>query len=318
MDMPPIKYPENNGDSEFGQSGVRGRTVKSPAYFFPRRAALAERDAVTSFRMRSERRNQCGAKRAAATRSTISRTGGPVMPTTTYPDRTSQKDRMARGRPRRRFRHVVGEGIVVGVVGAAVAVGGCLIGGGAAGVPLRTPAMLGAALFHGARSAGEVAITAPLVLGYTVVHLGGFVLFGLAVSGLFALAGRGGGGVPRAARAGLPGRAPRRLRAVRARRLGSFRARRARQAGAGADLHAGLLPGRRLHRAGLRAVTVDARGHDAVGLPVRPRPGGRRGGRGSRLLPPPPSSPVPDLRRVAGVRSCITTFSGPRAPPRAP
>lgn len=60
----------------------------------------------------------------------------------------------------------------------------------AAGVPLRTPALLGAALFQGTRSAAEVAITTPLVLRYTAVHLAGFVAFGLAVSGLFALAER--------------------------------------------------------------------------------------------------------------------------------
>lgn len=112
------------------------------------------------------------------------------MPTTAYQDRIYQGDRMAQRRPRRRVRHVVREGIIVGVVGAAVAMVLFLIVDLAAGVPLRTPAMLGAALFHGARSAGEVPITAPLVLGYTLVHLGGFVLFGLAVSGLFALAER--------------------------------------------------------------------------------------------------------------------------------
>src|SRR5260370_37728088 len=50
--------------------------------------------------------------------------------------------------------------------------------------------MLGNAHFHGARGASEVAITTPVVLGYTAMHLAGFVLFGLAVSGLFALAER--------------------------------------------------------------------------------------------------------------------------------
>ena len=35
-----------------------------------------------------------------------------------------------------------------------------------------------------------VAITTPVVLGYTAVHVAGFVLFGLAISGLFALAER--------------------------------------------------------------------------------------------------------------------------------
>jgi hypothetical protein len=40
------------------------------------------------------------------------------------------------------------------------------------------------------RDASEAAITTPVVLGYTAVHLAGFILFGLAVSGLFALAER--------------------------------------------------------------------------------------------------------------------------------
>jgi hypothetical protein len=84
----------------------------------------------------------------------------------------------------------VREGIIVGLIGAAVAMVLFLIVDLAAGAPLRTPATLGAALFHGARAAGDVAITTPLVLGYTFVHLGGFVLFGLAVAGLFALAER--------------------------------------------------------------------------------------------------------------------------------
>jgi hypothetical protein len=60
----------------------------------------------------------------------------------------------------------------------------------AVGVPLRTPALLGNALFHGASGARDVAVTMPVVLGYTAVHLAGFVLFGLAASGLLALAER--------------------------------------------------------------------------------------------------------------------------------
>ena len=111
---------------------------------------------------------------------------------TTYQDRVTYQDRMTTTRrgPSRRAGHVVREGIIVGLVGAAVAMVLFLVVDLAAGAPLRTPAMLGAALFHGARGAGEVAITTPFVLGYTLVHLGGFVLFGLAVSGLFALAER--------------------------------------------------------------------------------------------------------------------------------
>jgi hypothetical protein len=106
-----------------------------------------------------------------------------TMETTTY-------QAQIRRRPRRAAGHVVREGITVGLIGAAVAMVLFLLVDLAAGAPLRTPATLGAALFHGARGAGEVTITAPLVLGYTAVHLGGFVLFGLAISGLFALAER--------------------------------------------------------------------------------------------------------------------------------
>jgi len=80
------------------------------------------------------------------------------------------------------------EGITVGLIGAGVAMLLFLGVDLAAGAPLRTPAMLGDALFHGARTASEVAITTPVVLGYAAVHLAGFILFGLAVSGLFALA----------------------------------------------------------------------------------------------------------------------------------
>ena len=60
----------------------------------------------------------------------------------------------------------------------------------AAGVPLRTPALLGAALFHGLREPSALAITVPLVLEYTVVHGAAFILFGLAAAGLLALADR--------------------------------------------------------------------------------------------------------------------------------
>jgi len=82
------------------------------------------------------------------------------------------------------------EGVTVGLVGAAVAMLLFLAVDLAVGVPLRTPALLGYALFHGASGARDVAVTMPVVLGYTAVHLAGFVLFGLAASGLLALAER--------------------------------------------------------------------------------------------------------------------------------
>jgi hypothetical protein len=60
----------------------------------------------------------------------------------------------------------------------------------AAGVPLRTPALLGAALFHGLRDPSALVITTPLVLQYTIIHGAAFVGFGLVTAGLLTLADR--------------------------------------------------------------------------------------------------------------------------------
>ncbi len=109
------------------------------------------------------------------------------MPTTTMEPTT---DGVRTAPPSRGRGHALREGIAVGVIGAVIAMVWFLVVDLAAGMPLRTPAMLGAALFHGVRSFSAVTITAPLVVGYTIVHLVGFLLFGLAVSGLFALAER--------------------------------------------------------------------------------------------------------------------------------
>ena len=81
----------------------------------------------------------------------------------------------------RRRTHALREGITVGLIGAAIVMLWFFIVDLAAGVPLRTPALLGAALFDGARSE----VVAP-----TAVHLAGFVALGLGVAGLFALAER--------------------------------------------------------------------------------------------------------------------------------
>ena len=89
----------------------------------------------------------------------------------------------------RRRTHALREGITVGLIGAAIVMLWFFIVDLAAGVPLRTPALLGAALFDGARSE-VVTPTARLVVGYTAVHLAGFVALGLGVAGLFALAER--------------------------------------------------------------------------------------------------------------------------------
>lgn len=92
-------------------------------------------------------------------------------------------------RAARRRTHALREGITVGLIGAAIVMLWFFIVDLAAGAPLRTPALLGAALFDGARVA-VVSPTARLVVGYTAVHLAGFMAMGLGVAGLFALAER--------------------------------------------------------------------------------------------------------------------------------
>jgi hypothetical protein len=90
----------------------------------------------------------------------------------------------------RRRTHALREGVTVGLIGAAIVMLFFLIVDLAAGAPLRTPALLGAALFDGARDLDAVTPTARLVVGYTALHLAGFVVFGLGVAGLFTLAER--------------------------------------------------------------------------------------------------------------------------------
>ena len=79
------------------------------------------------------------------------------------------------------------EGFMVGMTGAAAVAVWFLVGDLASGAPFHTPALLGAALFHGLRDAGALVITPRLVGAYTVVHCALFVLFGWAAAGLFAL-----------------------------------------------------------------------------------------------------------------------------------
>jgi hypothetical protein len=88
------------------------------------------------------------------------------------------------------WTRVVREGLVAGFLGAGAVALWFLAYDAVAGVPLRTPAMLGAALFHGLRDPAALVITTPLVLQYTVVHGAAFVLFGLAAAGMLALADR--------------------------------------------------------------------------------------------------------------------------------
>ncbi len=88
-------------------------------------------------------------------------------------------------------RHrILSEGLRVGLAGAAAVAVWFLVLDLIAGVPLRTPALLGAALFHGLRDPGALVITPGLVGAYSIVHCALFVLFGWAAAGLFTLADR--------------------------------------------------------------------------------------------------------------------------------
>ncbi len=82
------------------------------------------------------------------------------------------------------------EGLLAGLAGAVVVAVWFLLYDLAAGMPLRTPALLGATLFHGLRDPSALVVTLPLVLQYTAAHGLAFVVFGWAAAGLLALADR--------------------------------------------------------------------------------------------------------------------------------
>ncbi|HXJ82615.1 MAG TPA: hypothetical protein VMS64_28500 [Candidatus Methylomirabilis sp.] len=88
------------------------------------------------------------------------------------------------------WTRVAREGLIAGLAGAGAVAVWFLLYDLAAGMPFRTPALLGAALFHGLRDPSALIITTPLVLQYTVVHGFVFVGFGWIAAGLLALADR--------------------------------------------------------------------------------------------------------------------------------
>jgi hypothetical protein len=81
-----------------------------------------------------------------------------------------------------RWTGVVREGAVGGLIGAVVVAVWFFIYGVFTGDVLRTPAVLGAAIFKGQFDPDRVQVTAALVLGYTASHFFAFVIFGIAVA----------------------------------------------------------------------------------------------------------------------------------------
>ena len=82
------------------------------------------------------------------------------------------------------------EGALAGLAGAAVVALWFFIYDLMIGAPLRTPALLGSALFRSAHDWHAVQVTSGIVLKYTVVDVIAFLLLGWAIAGLLALADR--------------------------------------------------------------------------------------------------------------------------------
>ncbi len=83
---------------------------------------------------------------------------------------------------------IVREGVIGGMVGAAVVAVWFLILDAARGHPFRTPAVLGAAVLQGVTDPGAVATSPGLVVQYTVLHGVVFAMIGILVAYLVASA----------------------------------------------------------------------------------------------------------------------------------
>lgn len=83
-----------------------------------------------------------------------------------------------------RSHPVIREGLVAGLLGAVAVAGWFLVVDLVAREPLWTPGALGSALFQGAAGPEEVRVTVTTVLGYTALHVGGFLLAGMVAAGL--------------------------------------------------------------------------------------------------------------------------------------
>jgi len=82
---------------------------------------------------------------------------------------------------------VLAEGAAAGVIGGAVVVIWFLLHDlGSGSNPFRTPALLAGVLLEGARNPAAAAVSSPLVLGYTILHFGVFIAFGVIAACLAA------------------------------------------------------------------------------------------------------------------------------------
>ncbi len=81
---------------------------------------------------------------------------------------------------------IVREGVTAGVIGAVTVAIWFMIYDFAADRLLRTPAMLGQMIFDGSTPLDGLSLSMPVVLGYTILHFGAFILFGVAIAILLA------------------------------------------------------------------------------------------------------------------------------------
>jgi hypothetical protein len=81
---------------------------------------------------------------------------------------------------------ILREGVVAGVIGAAVVALWFLIFDIARGKPLLTPALLGAAVFFGADTPVGLSIQPGPVIGYTILHGLAFIAFGVIAASVIA------------------------------------------------------------------------------------------------------------------------------------
>src|SRR5439155_461856 len=87
-------------------------------------------------------------------------------------------------------RSVLREGIVAGLIGAAVVAVWFLFFDIARGQPFLTPGLLGAAVFQGVTNPTGLEITVANVVGYTLIHGLAFIAFGVVAASLMAISER--------------------------------------------------------------------------------------------------------------------------------
>jgi hypothetical protein len=108
--------------------------------------------------------------------------GGPLLGSWTLPPPDQES------RPGGRHLGWFAAGTAAGLAGAATVALWFFIHDLRAGAPLRTPSLLGTALFEGRREPGAAGISLRLAFQYTAVHVAAFVMFGWTTSGLLAIA----------------------------------------------------------------------------------------------------------------------------------